>query len=293
MRCTANPDVGIEGEYKQNMQTFGPSKKVLVIGAGPSGLEAARTAAIKGHKVTIMDKKDKIGGKMHIAKMPPGKERLINRWAEYYKNEMERLNIKVELGKEVNMETVEEFQPDITIVAMGGKPLVPKSIQGANNKKILFPDDILLGLASVGNNVAIIGGSSLGVETADFILHNQQRKVTVFEMQYDVLLDISHDAKLALLDKFIKKDIDFVTSTDVVSIEENQGEFNLQIRRYGKPDVMTGFDTVILACGIVPNNQLGNDLKKKFENVFLIGDSAAPGDFRKAIRDAAVTCMKL
>jgi len=293
MRCTVNPAVGMEKVFEKNLSNIGPSKKVLVIGSGPAGLEAARIAAIKGHDVTIMDRKDKIGGKMLLAKLRPGKDRLIDRWIAYYENEIERLNIKVELGKEVTVEMVEAFQPDITLVATGGKPLVPGAIKGADNKKVVVADDVLLDKVPVGQNVAIIGGSSLGVETADFILQDDSRKVTVFEMQRDVLMDISGDAELALLEDFLKKDIKFLTSTDVLKVVENKDKFDLQIRRYSQPDVITGFDTVVLACGVIPENQLGLALQKKMDNVLLIGDSETPGDFRKAVHDAAKACMKL
>jgi len=293
MRCTVNPAVGIEKSFEENLKKMGPSKKVLVIGAGPGGLEAARIAAIKGHEVTVMDKKDKIGGKMLLVKLRPGKDRLIDRWIAYYENEIDRLKIKVELNKEVDVATVEAFQPDITIVATGGKPLVPKAIKGADNKKVVAADDVLLGNVSVGKNIAIIGGSSLGVETADFILQDDTKKVTVFEMQRDVLLDISHDAELALLEDFLKKDIKFLTSTDVLKVEEKNGKFDLQIRRFSKPDVITGFDTVVLACGVTPENKLGLALQEKMDNVFLVGDSATPGDFRAAVHTAAQTCMNM
>jgi len=138
-----------------------------------------------------------------------------------------------------------------------------------------------------------VGGSSLGVETADFILQDDSRKVTVFEMQRDVLLDISHDAELALLEDFLKKDIKFLTSTDVLKVEENQDKFDLQIRRFSKPDVITGFDSVVLACGVTPENQLGLALQEKMDDVFLIGDSGTPGDFRAAVHTAAQTCMNM
>ena len=293
MRCTVNPAIAIEREYEENLKAIGPSQKVLVIGAGPAGLEAARITALKGHDVTIMDRDEKIGGKMHLAKTPPGKERLINRWIQYYKNELERLNIKVQLGKEVSTATVEEFQPDITLVASGGKPLVLESIQGAYNEKVLLVDDVLYGKVSVGKNVAIIGGSSVGLETADFVLQDDTKSVTVFEKQHDILLDIGHDSKLALMDKFVTKDLKIMKSTDVLAIEDNQTGLNLKIRRYGEQDVITGFDTVVLACGVVPDNQLGIELRKKMKNVFFVGDCEAPGDFRKAVRDAANVCGTL
>lgn len=294
MRCTVNAAVGMEKEFAKSLQEIGPSKKILVIGAGPSGLEAARIAAIKGHDVTIMDNKEEIGGKMHLVRIRPDKNKLINRWMKYYENEMQRLNISLQLGKEVKVKDIEDFNPDLVIIATGGKPLVPKSIQGTDCEGILFADDIIGGKVSAGKNIAIIGGSSLGVETADFLLEeDDKRKVVVFEMLHDVLLDISHDAKLSLLERFIKKDIKFLSSTDVLNIKKDEKGFTLQIRRYSMLDEIAGFDTVIMACGVLSENSLGLQLKQKMDNVVFVGDSETPGDFRKAVHDAAKACMKL
>ncbi len=81
--------------------------------------------------------------------------------------------------------------------------------------------------------------------------------------------------------------------TDVLKIEEDHGKFNLKIRRFGNPDAMNGFDTVILACGVAPENKLGLALQEKMDNVFLIGDSGTPGDFRAAVHTAAQVCMNM
>ncbi len=294
MRCTVNAAVGIEKEFAKNLTEIGPSKKLLVIGAGPAGLEAARVAAMKGHNVTLMDEREEIGGKMHLVRVRPDKQKLIDRWMKYYENEIERLNISLRLGEKANIEKVEEISPDLIIIATGGKPLVPRSIKGTDCEGVLFAEDIIAGKVHAGKNIAIIGGSSLGVEIADYLFdEDENRKIVVFEMMHDVLLDISHDAHLSLMDRFIKRDVKFLTSTEVFDIRKEGKGFNLKIKRYNQLDEINGFDTVVLACGVVPENSLGVELAEKFDNVIFVGDSQAPGDFRKAIHDSAKICMKL
>ena len=112
MRCTVNAAVGIEKEFAKSLTEIGPSKRLLVIGAGPAGLEAARVAAMKGHNVTLMDEREEIGGKMHLVRVRPDKQKLIDRWMKYYENEIERLNISLRLGEKANIEKVEEISPD-------------------------------------------------------------------------------------------------------------------------------------------------------------------------------------
>lgn len=292
MRCVVNPAVGKEREFEQWLVKTDLPKKVLIIGAGPSGLEAARIAAVRGHSVTLVDKNDDIGGKIHLAMIPPDKG-LHAKWLEYYRHEMERLGVKLELGRQVTAEEVQSRRPDVVIVATGGTPMLPKGIQGLDTPGVVTADDVLLGRAQCGPNVAVIGGSSMGVETSEVILQRPGAKVTVVEMMHDLMLDISHDSELALLDKLVGKDFRAVTSTLVTAVEKNNGGLDLRIRRYGQDSVLAGFDTVVLAVGVVPNNALGLELKQTMDNVYLIGDCAGAGDYRKAVHDAAAVAVTL
>jgi 2,4-dienoyl-CoA reductase-like NADH-dependent reductase (Old Yellow Enzyme family)/thioredoxin reductase len=292
MRCSINAAVGKEKLFQDRLVPVDDPKEVLIIGAGPGGLEAARLAALRGHSVTLMDRNDQIGGKILLAMIPPDKDNQ-QRWLKYYEHEMKRLGVKVELGREVTVEDVEAQAADVIVVATGGTPLLPNSIKGLDNPNVVTSDDVLLGRVKVGQNVAIVGGSSMGVETADFILQQPGKKVLVVEMMHNILLDISHDSELALLDKLAKKDFRFVASTMVTAIEPQNGSLALRVKQYAMEDVLSGFDTVVMAVGVAPDNRLGLALKEKLDNVYLIGDCAGAGDYRKAIHDAADVAINI
>jgi len=292
MRCTVNPAVGSEKEYEESLVAAETSKNVLVIGAGPAGMETARTAAMRGHSVTLVDKKNELGGKIQLAMVPPDKE-IQEEWLNYYRNELDRLDVRVKLSTEVGLDDVQEWDPDIVVVATGGVPLLPEGIEGLDHPNVVTSDDVLLGEAEVGHNVAIVGGSSMGVETADFILQDPDKKVLVVEMMHGILMDISHDAELALMDKLYKKDFREAVSTKVTAIRPDNGKLDLYVERYGQPEVIKGFDTVVIAVGVKPNDELGQALLETRDGVYLVGDCEAAGDYRKAVHDAAEVGLKI
>jgi 2,4-dienoyl-CoA reductase-like NADH-dependent reductase (Old Yellow Enzyme family)/thioredoxin reductase len=294
MRCTVNPAVGKERLFDEALKPVAEPKKVLVIGAGPGGMEAACLAATRGHSVTLMDKAGEIGGKIHLGMKPPDKARLQGAWLEYFGRELKRLGVTVVLNHEVTVDEVQALAPDEIIVATGGKPLIPRSIAGTNLPNVFVADDVLWDKVAVGKRVAIIGGSSMGVETAEFILERHpEAQVLIVEMLHEILMDISHDAVLAAMDKLAKVDCRYLTETRVVAIEQSDGRLNIRVKRYNMDDVLTGFDTVVLAMGVAPNNALGLALQERFSNVHLIGDCAGPGDYRKAVHDAAAVALEI
>ncbi len=293
MRCTVNAAIGREVEFEDGLIPVENPKDVLVVGAGPGGLEAARIAAIRGHKVTVVDAGNEIGGKIHLAKLPPKKDRLMEKWVQYYRDEVERLGIGVELNKEMSADEVIERQADVVIIATGGKPLFPRNIKGVDLPEVVSADDVLWGKVDLGKRIAIIGGSSLGVETAEYILEEPDRSVVVIEMLHDILLDISHDSHVAMLDSMVDKDWKYIPETMVTAIEKKNGKMTLRVMRRGLESALEEFDTVVMAAGVIPNNQLGQELQGRHSNVHLIGDCEAPGDFRKAVHDGANIAMNI
>ncbi len=289
MTCTVNAAMGREAQSR--LEPTGKPKKVIVIGSGPAGLEAATTAAARGHSVTLMEQNDRIGGKIRLAQRVAGKENL-DRWLAYYQNEMERLCVAVELNRHVTVDDMNKIVADAIVVATGARPLIPKNIKGVDNSKVVVTDDVLWDRVNVGDRALIVGGSSMGVETAEHIA-SEGKEVVVVEMLPEILSDISHDAALALLDRVEKLNFKALTNTLVTSIEQNGDRLDVHVKRYGMDTVLTGFDTVVLAAGVVPDNRLGLELQAKYDNVYLIGDCEQGGDFRKAVHDGANVGMQV
>jgi len=292
MRCTVNPAVGRERIFEEQLKPAAAPKKVLIVGGGPAGLEAARISANRGHAVTLVEKSAQLGGKVLLAKIPKHKQNQ-GLWLTYYENEMVRLGVTVELGREYSLADVEKLSPDVVFVATGGRPLIPESIEGTQHPGVVTAEDVLAGLVDIGPKVAVIGGSSMGVETAEVILQAPGREVLVVEMLPKILADISHDAELVLLDKLADKNFRFLHSTAVKAIVPVDGKLDLVVDRYALGTRLHGFDTVVMAVGVVPDNTFGLALSENRANVYLVGDCESPGDYRKAIHDAAEAAISI
>ena len=142
LTCTLNPVAGREGEDEwANLNPADKKKKVMIVGGGPAGMEAARVAAIRGHSVTLYDKNDRLGGQLLIAAVPPGKDKL-NYINEYYSYQLKKLKVKIELGREVNQSVVRQAKPDAVIIATGAEQFIP-NVPGINGKNVVTAWDVL------------------------------------------------------------------------------------------------------------------------------------------------------
>jgi len=161
--CLVNPRACAELELR-----YEPArnvKSVAIIGAGPAGLATALVAAERGHKVSLFDKADEIGGQLNMAKVVPGKEEFVG-LVEYYRAQVDELGINLHLGAEVSVEDLAPF--DEVVIATGVIPRDPE-IDGQNNVNVLNYIDVLRGRAKVGPRVAIIGAGGIGFDVAEFL----------------------------------------------------------------------------------------------------------------------------
>lgn len=179
VRCALNPEAGVE-LLRAFDRKPSESKTVAVVGAGPAGMQAAVTAAERGHKVVLFEKSDKLGGQLNIASVPPMKYRL-NWVTEYYENELERLGVDVRLGTAASVEELKTINPDVVIVGTGAKPSNPP-IPGV--EKTVSSWDVLADTVSIpeGSTVAILGGGDVGCETGVYLSEVRKCNVQVFEM---------------------------------------------------------------------------------------------------------------
>jgi 2,4-dienoyl-CoA reductase-like NADH-dependent reductase (Old Yellow Enzyme family)/thioredoxin reductase len=280
LSCTVNPGL-CNGEFQ--IAPAPVAKKVLVIGGGPAGLEAARTAALRGHSVKLLEKKAHLGGNLYIGSLPVGKEDLMLyvTWAEKQCN---KLGVAIKLNTEATQDMVDELKPDVIFVATGSTPLVPP-IPGVDKQNVVTAADVLLGKVSLGNNVVVAGGGEVGIETADLIIEKGLAKsVTIVEMLPDVGMDMSPLEKGFLFANvfppmFFSGQLRILTNTKIKEIT-NTG---LHVTGKDLSDYVIEADNVVMALGYVSNKKLFEQLDGYGAKVYVIGDAAQPRKIWNAI----------
>lgn len=280
LSCAVNPAVGREREYR--LEPTNEPKKVVVVGGGVSGLEAARVAALRGHKVTQYEKSNVLGGHLVEGSVPDFKkdlERLLN----WYTVELDTLKVDVKLGTEVTPELVESEKSDVTIIATGSKHIIP-DVPGINKDKVATATDVLLGKNKPGEKVAVVGGGLIGCETALW-LTKQGKKVTIVEMLEDLMisgLPVPHANRIMLLDLLKLNKVEILTNYTLFKVTDNGV---VVIGKDFKEKILKT-DTLILSIGLKPDKELYNVLVGKVANLYLIGDGREPRNIMYSIWDA-------
>ncbi len=278
MRCSVNPTVGREGTFLTKKAKS--PKKVLIAGGGPAGLEAARVAKSRGHKVVLFEKNDSLGGWLNIASLIPHKEEFKD-LIEFYKHEMKTLGVEVQLGSEVNVETIKKNVPDVVIVATGSIPFVPQ-IRGMDKKHVLSVPEVLMGRKEVGKRVVILGGGRIGCEAAEF-LALRGKQVTLVEEGEEVGSDISPRTRMFMLPRLNQQGVEMMKKSMVLEMDST----GILISRPGKVEKIDT-DSVIVALGFVPQSSLIEALEPivpKLKGFFIIGDCAEPRTVLDAVYD--------
>jgi pyruvate/2-oxoglutarate dehydrogenase complex dihydrolipoamide dehydrogenase (E3) component len=282
MKCAVNPIIGREFESSIPVPTT-KSRKVLVVGGGPAGLQAAITAAEQGHGVTLCEKADSLGGTIKIAQYVPFKEDL-NRFREYLVRKVDSLNVKVLLNTECTPELAAKENPDVVIVAVGAEPIIP-AMPGMDRNSVMLATDAYSKDVTIAQKVVVIGGGLVGCETGLYI-SQQGRDVTIIEMLDEVAeeANIMHRRALMLeLEKYVTIQSGFrcteITDAGVIAIDKE-----------GK-EMLFDADTIIVAVGLTPRSGIVDDLRESAPEFMAIGDCVKPQKVLEAVRtgyDAAM-----
>jgi len=281
--CAINYRAGRELDYPIAPTTR--PKKVLIIGGGPAGMEAARVAALRGHDVTLIERAEALGGQLLLAIIPPGKGE-VNELVGYLSVQLDKLNVKVKLGQEVTAEMVQEAKPDVIILAAGGTPLIP-DIPGVNGDNVVTAVDVLLG-KGVGDRVVIIGGGLVGCETAEFLVE-KGKKVTVIEMLENIAHDMLRPQRWVTVQNLRNAAVRLETLAKAEEIVDG----GVRVARNGGSEFFEA-DTVVLAVGVVPEKHLAEELeRKRIGPVHVIGDCARPRRIADAIEEGFLTAWRI
>lgn len=271
--CTVNARVGREDRYP--IPRAGKSKKVFVIGGGPGGMEAARVAARRGHQVRLFEKKDKLGGQLLHATLPPYKDEW-NNLIRYLSTQLKKLGVDIRLNQACTKETIDKAKPDAVIVATGATPIIP-DIPGTNGRNVATALEVLDGSKEVGQNVIVVGGGAIGCETAEY-LHRKGKRVTILEMTDRIGKDISEWNRWVVIDR-LSAGVRLETHVKLEEIREK----GVKATRAGTQAEFFEADSVVLAVGMKPVDRLADELKGMVKSLHVVGDCARLGKVRDAI----------
>lgn len=274
--CTVNPATGMEREFV--ITPAEEKKKVLVVGGGPAGMEAARTAALRGHEVSLWEKSDALGGNMIPASTPDLKQdyRML---IEHMSTQMKKAGVRVELGREATPESIQKVKPRVVFVATGATPIIPE-IPGVGKRKVITAVDLLLGKKEARGQVVVVGGGLVGSETALYLAQKGMRTILV-EALSSIAYDVFKTNRLALLEALAKAGVEFRVDTSVLEITD-EGITVADV--HGRRDMLKA-ETVVLAVGLKPDQRLLDVVRDKVPEVYAIGDCVEPGKVLNAIWD--------
>jgi 2,4-dienoyl-CoA reductase-like NADH-dependent reductase (Old Yellow Enzyme family)/thioredoxin reductase len=246
--CLVNARAGREYQTPSMIRAH-TSKKIAVIGGGPAGLELARVASERGHKVTVYEKEKELGGRFRIAALPPQKGE-IKEFVDYLIRSLQSLGVELKTGVAVDpKDWAKSGDFDEIVVAVGGVPIRLSSLEAARNAA--FAEDVLQGKASLGSKIVIIGGGTVGCETADWISQNKkQAQVTIIEQLPEAANDMELRTRKMLLERLHSNRVEIICDTIVEGWEKDR----VICRQRGFRFAIEGVDNLILALGYKSGN---------------------------------------
>lgn len=277
--CMVNPFSMRETVLK--LEPAAKKKKVVVVGAGIAGMEAAWTAAARGHQVELLEQNAYPGGQLRIAAIPPHKQ-MLARACVYYSRMCEKYGVAMHFNTRADRALIQSLKPDVVVVATGGIPLVP-GIPGLKDSGCIANREILLGRIAPGSRALILGGGLQGAETADFMAEHGY-EVTVIEMREEIAMDDHPATQKLLLERLEAGGVRMITSATVKTVYPDGVDYE----KDGRLESLKGFDSIILAFGTRSDQALVKELAGIPAEVQVIGDAAKAGNAVEAIYRGAV-----
>lgn len=268
--CNINPRLGNEFE---EVVPAARSKRVVIVGGGPAGMQAALSASRRGHRVTLFEK-DEMGGQLTLAFLPPGKKRLEKPIRSLI-NKVKRSPVDLRLGEEATLEKLKELRPEVVILATGSRPIIP-DIMGLEDS--LTGEDVLAGRCELGKRVLVLGGGMVGMEVAEH-LAKKGRECVVVEMQKDVAKNMDPISRKLMMKRTEALSIQTHTQTVLVRMENK----NAIVDGRGVLKDLGRFDSVVVAVGNRAFEPLSKDLSNAGIALRIAGDAETPAKMYDAV----------
>lgn len=284
IKCAVNPIIGQELQQRYMVKPAREQKKVLIAGGGPGGMQAAITAARRGHKVMLAEKSDHLGGNLVPAGAAFFKED-IRRFCNVLIHRVERAGVKVLLNTEVTPGLIDAIKPDALVVAIGANELRPP-IKGLDGPNVVMACEAELDHSKLGKRVAIMGGGLVGAEGA-VAFANDGHEVSIIEMKDAVAEEINEFFRGGLM-PHVEKAATLYTSTTVKEVVPE----GVKVERGGE-EFLIEADTVVCALGFRPKWAEADALCECVDENYVIGDCASVGQIYDAVSGGYYTALRI
>jgi 2-enoate reductase len=248
-------------------------------------MEAARVAALRGHKVVLFDEGEKLGGQLLLAAKPPFKD-TIEVFRQYLVRQVTKLGVELRLRQKFTSDMLAELKPDSVILATGVKSFIPQ-IPGIRSKKVVQASQVLMG-AETGERVVVIGGELVGCETA-LLLMERGKKVTIMRRGPELATKVHRLIREPMLGRLKYKGASILTGVEYEEITDA----GVVIRTHAGEKKVVEADTVVLAAGSTPNTGLAVALKGKVAQVLSVGDCVEPRSIMEAVEEGYKAGLKV
>ena len=263
-------------------------RKIMVIGAGPAGMEAARVAAERGHTVSLYDNSDKMGGLVHFARGVKGNHERFDDYFTYIAHQLDKNGVDIHLFKKVDAALVKEENPDAVIVAVGGKRV--SKLSGTDATPIFTPEQAFGGESKLGDTVAILGAGVQAVDFAAYLVTMGKKVVMIHEDTADNI-DKGQSGwfKTYTLAYLRAKGTKIWSSAEILGLEDGGVKF---VTEAGYEKTVK-VDSVVEFYNMVPNTELADELTAAGFEVYSIGDCDDPHNIQRAVLSGNLTARKI
>ena len=275
IRCSVNPTLGREEEF--SCTKAAAPKRVVVIGAGPAGMEAAHAAWERGHKVLLVETSPQVGGQLILASLPPGRKEIEN-FRIFLRSRLQRSDVKIFKAKRATASFLKEYRPDLVILAAGAHPRRIK-IEGLEEERVISAWELLKGKRDLQEPILVLGAGLMGCEAAD-LLSEAGKKVVLVEILPEVATGVDADTKAYFTLKFQENGVEVFTGSNLNEVEGNTG---ILLRE--KEEIRVQVGTVVCAVGADPSGELYDELISSGLSVIKIGDCVRPRTILEAVQE--------
>jgi 2,4-dienoyl-CoA reductase-like NADH-dependent reductase (Old Yellow Enzyme family)/thioredoxin reductase len=275
IQCSVNPALGREEEIACAKATT--PRRLVVIGGGPAGMEAAHAAWERGHKVLLMEANEELGGQLNLASLPPGRKEIEN-FCTFLRTRLQRTDVRIFKPKSATASFLKEYSPDGIILAAGAHPRKVK-IKGLGENRMISAWEILGGKENIQEPVLVLGAGLVGCEAAD-LLSEAGKKVILIEVLPEIATGGDVDTKAYFNLRFEKNGVEVFTGSNLDRVEDH-----IAVLQRGKEEIRVHVGTVVCAVGADPNGELYDELLSAGFSVIKIGDCVQPRTILEAVQE--------